>query len=251
MATLRDRKAGNRFSYDDALNPDFRDSMWADFPFEAVMHDPTLAAVYKNNFQTFDANDWTITETGAGGTVAGTTDEIGGGILITTDTADDDSEEMQLGTAGQENILLIPGRPFWMETALKLSDATNSDLLFGACITDTALIDGLTDGVYFLKSDLATAITFHSEKDSNDTTGNTGVDLVDGNWVRLGIKMPSAGTSIQYWVNGVHVQTASTLANIPENEYLRASLAVQNGNAAAMTLKFGFLWIAQYLGNLY
>ena len=54
---------------------------------------------YFNDFMTYTATDWTITSTDGGGDsgeVIQATSSAGGALLITTNDADNDSEELQL-----------------------------------------------------------------------------------------------------------------------------------------------------------
>lgn len=242
MRTEIGKSNGNLFARD-ADHPPANGSMWDDCPLLAYLQDPSIGHLYMNHFHSYNAADWTTTTTedGAGDATEAITDEAGGVLLITNDAGDDDSDEFQLkGEAYQ----LLPGKPFWLEGKWKVSDSVESDFLFGACITDTELIDGMTDGVYFLKSDASTALTYHCEKDSTDTSANTGLAMADATWIRPGIKFDGEG-HVEYWVNGVKIATSAT--NIPDDELLRLSFAIQNGEAVAKTLSGCYIKAFQIL----
>ena len=57
--------------------------------------------------------------------------------------------------------------------------------LLGLIITDTTIIDGTTDGIYFRKADGATSIELVIEKDSTETTVSCG-DAADDTFMTLG-----------------------------------------------------------------
>lgn len=240
------RQAGNLGYGLDDYAPKPKDGMWADCPLLAIAQDPALAHVYFNHFHDYNAADWTITTTEGGGGAAteAITDELGGVLLVTNDNLDDDSDEFQkVGEA----FSLVPGKPLWIEGGWKVSDATQSDFLFGLCMTDTTLIDGLQDGIWFQKDDGDANVDYHCDKDNTDSTGDTGVDMATATWMRLGMKVPADAKTVEYWLNGV--QVASATANIPDDELLRISFAIQNGEAVAKTLSGDYIKAVQMLGR--
>jgi hypothetical protein len=241
MGTEIGKSKGNLFARESAFLP-VNGSMWDNCPKLAILQDPSVGYRYFNHFFTYAAGDWTITttETGGGSATEAITDDKGGVLLITNDDQDNESNEFQMKVC--EAFQLLPGKPCWIEGRFKVNDATQSDFLFGLCITDTTLIDGMSDGVYFLKTDEAVDITYHCEKDSGDTTGDTGVDLADATYVRLGIYYDGAGT-VEYWVNGVLRKSSTT--TIPDDELLAISFAIQNGEGAAKTLSVDYIEAVQ------
>lgn len=242
------RKNGNLGYGDDALAPDVKDGMWADCPRLAILQDPSLAHVYSNHFHDYTAADWTITtvEDGGGDATEALTDVLGGALLITNDAGDNDEDEFQ--KVG-ENFQLVAGKPLWIEFGFQTSDGLQSDLLAGLCITDTTLIAGMSDGIFFQKDDGDRDIDYHAIKDSSETgsTGDTGVDLANATDIRLGMKLLADGASVEYWVNGLRRATAR--ANIPDDELLRISLALMNGEAVAKTLTWDYVEAVQMLGR--
>lgn len=249
MADTQTRRRSGVLSYgDSAFSPKFGASMWDDCPRLAIAQDPSVAFTHFDHFHSYAAADWTITttEAGAGDATEAITDEQGGVLLITNDAADNDSDELQ--RVG-ETFTLVPGKPAWVEAAFKINDVTQSDFLFGLCITDTTLIDGMTDGVFFQCDDGDAVLDWHVIKDSTETSSNgaTPVTLADGEWFRTGIKLLVDG-SIEMWVNGVKVQSYSG-ANIPNDELLRFSMAIQNGEAVAKTLSADYMDGVQMLAR--
>lgn len=200
---------------------------------------------YENNFlaeQDYAAADWIITTTEAGSgdaTEALASDEIGGALLITNDDADNDSDELQ---ATQENWGLQAGKKMWYETRIKVSDATQSDLFLGLAITDTTIIDGTTDSIGFRKDDGDANIDVVSEKDSTETLTDSGKDLVDDTYVKLGMYWDGVST-VEFYVDRNKV--ASHTTNNPDDENLTITMAIQNGEAVAKTMTVDYIYITQ------
>lgn len=117
---------------------------------------------------------------------------------------------------------------------LQVNDATQSDLLVGLCITDTTLLGGMTDGIYFECLDGSTDINFVLEKDSTETTSAAAVGtLADATDVVLEFFFD--GTYVDCFVDGVE-QTRLAVTNLPDNEQLTPSVHWLTGEAAAQTL---------------
>lgn len=201
--------------------------------------------IYKNDFkvaQDYAAADWVITTTEAGGgdaTEALAADEIGGALLITNDAADNDSDELQ---QTEEIWGLQAGKKMWYETRIKVSDATQSDLFLGLAITDTTIIDGTTDSVGFRKDDGDANIDVVSEKNSTETLTDSGKDLVDDTYVKLGMYWDGVST-VEFYVDRNKV--ASHTTNNPDDENLTITMAIQNGEAVAKTMTVDYIYVCQ------
>lgn len=175
---------------------------------------------------------WTVTlvEGGAGETTVATQDGSGGELLITTDAADNDGANLQVI---KESFELTSGQSaVYFGIRLKSGEATQSDFLAGLCITDTDLLGGLTDGVYFRKVDASTSVSAVTEKDSTETE-ETGVLTFAADTYYL-LEFYFDGSSVRFYVDGVLVATHTT--NIPDDELLTPSLHFLTGNAAAETM---------------
>lgn len=235
------RSSGNLYMQDDDIgivNP-----MWANCPLLQIVQDPGIAHVHFDDFHRYVAGDWVIATTETGAATEALADEAGGVLLITNGTADDDSDELQFGTvADMGAILLAPSKPMWFEARLKVSDAILTDMIIGIMeTTATPIGSGVVDGVYFLKDDGDANIDFHCEKNSNDTTADTGVDIVAANYNRYGIYFDGAG-EVEFWIDGVLVGTSTT--NVPDDELMRFVFGLQNGEAAAKTMSLDYVkWV--------
>jgi hypothetical protein len=210
--------------------------MWDDYPIGR----PGRFAVHYDDFFTFTVSDWTITTTegGSGDATEALTDETNGVLLITNDDADNDSDELQhVGEA----FLPAAGKRIYFEALVKVSDVDDTDLFVGLAQTDTTLIDGATNAVFFRSDDGDAALDGVARASSTETATTGMVNYVDATYVKLGFKI--VGTSyVEYWVDDVQRGTVKT--NIPTTE-LRVSFGIQNGSGTADTLSIDYFIAAQ------
>ena len=177
-----------------------------------------------------------FTNTLVGASTFAHTDVLGGGVLLTAEGADDDGVKLQLGDelgGVGENVYFAAEYPTYFGVTLQLSDATQSDFLAGFCITDTACIDAVTDGIYFRKVDATTAVYFVLEQDSLETVNAvaTAADATD-----LTLEFFYWGSNIYAYANGVLMATvADTDANFCNDELLRLTFEFLTGEIAANT----------------
>ena len=112
--------------------------------------DPSKNHVYFNDFDTYLAGEWVVTETGVATQALANVD--GGVLLITNAAADDDAS---FSNKVGESFLPAADKNLWFKCKFQVSDATQSDVVIGLQITDTTPL-AVTDGIYFLKADGAT-----------------------------------------------------------------------------------------------
>jgi len=205
--------------------------------------DPTRLHTYFNDFDTYVAADWTVTETQAGATQA-LTDADGGVLLLTNSAADDDL--VALNKVG-ESFLMESGKKAFFKARFKVSDATQSDFVVGLQITDTTPLD-VTDGIFFQKDDGDTNLDFHVEKDNSATSASAIATVADDTYI-----------TVAFYYNGVDevlyaASTSSTnptvlgslaTTNLPDDEELTISIALQNGEASAKTMSVDYVYAAK------
>ena len=97
-----------------------------------VAPDPTAVHAFFNDFNTYAAGDWTITNVGSG-TLALTAGD-GGLLLVTNGAADDDHVYAQVVAPG---FTFEANKACWFKARFKVSDATQSDVLIGMYLLDT------------------------------------------------------------------------------------------------------------------
>lgn len=191
---------------------------------------------------TGDPTEFTITvvEVGAGDSTAALDTSAGGKLIITTAANEDDGLNMQLKG---EAFKLESAKPCYFGIKLQVSDATQSDLLVGLCITDTTLLGGMTDGVYFECLDGSTDINFVLEKNSTETTSASAVGTL-ANATDVTLEFLWDGTYVNCYVDGVE-QTRLAITNLPDDEVLTPSIHFLAGEAAAKTCSVEWLRVIQ------
>jgi len=202
--------------------------------------DPSKLHTYWEDFDYYNAANWTVTETQAGATQA-LTDADGGVLLLTNTAADNDLNALQ--KVG-ESFLMTAGKRAWFKARFKVSDATQSDVVIGLQITDTTPLD-VTDGIYFLKDDGSTTITAICRK--NASTGSTSLSagtLVSDTYITLGWYYDGK-SSVAVFVDDVQVGTLDGSSTYLPDTELTVSFGIQNGEAVAKTMSVDFILAAQ------
>jgi hypothetical protein len=193
---------------------------------------------YFEDFDYYTAGDWTVTETDAGATQA-LTDGDGGLLLITNTAADNDLVSLQ---KKGESFRFATGKALFFEARFKVSDATQSDVVIGLQITDTTPLD-VTDGVFFIKADGAATVDFLVEKNNTATTASAIATMANDTFIRLGFYYDGA-SAVQYFVNGTYTGSSVT-TNLPDDEDMTVTIAIQNGEAAAKTMTVDYVYVAK------
>lgn len=164
------------------------------------------------------------------------TDIAGGAVLITCDSAENDGVSLQLGDelgGAGESVSFASDYPCYFEVTFQGDDVDQTDFLFGVCITDTALLGGMTDGIYFRSVDGSAVLNFVIEKDSVEST-TAAATLTDATDVTCSFYFD--GANIIAAVDDTQVASiARTDASFPNDELLRLSVEVLTGEAVANT----------------
>ena len=193
---------------------------------------------YFEDFDYYAAADWTVTETDAGATQA-LTDGDGGLLLITNTAADNDLVSLQ---KKGESFRFESGKALFFEARFKVSDATQSDVVIGLQITDTTPLD-VSDGVFFIKADGAATVNFLVEKNNTATTASSIATMANDTYIRLGFYYDGS-SAVQYFVNGTYTGSSVT-TNLPDDEDMTVTIAIQNGEAAAKTMTVDYIYVAK------
>lgn len=205
------------------------------------MPDPTKFHTFFNDFDTFAAGDWTITEIGAGGTSALVAGD-GGLLVITTDVLDNDAIQIQNTVA---TFLMETGKQCFFKARFKIEDATQSDMLIGLALTDTTVFDA-TDGIFFQKDDGDDNIDFYVKKDS--TTGqNVALDIgtmVDDTFIVLGFHYDGKST-VGAYINDVLVDKLDASSTYLPDAVLAVTAAYRAGEAGAIDMTIDYLFAAK------
>lgn len=208
---------------------------------DMVQPDPTLFHEYWNDFDTYAAGDWTVTETQAGATQALTAGD-GGLLLLTNSAADDDLVALQKNPAA---FTFTAGKKTFFRCRFKVSDATQSDVVIGLQIVDATPLD-VSDGIYFLKADGSTSFSFICRK--NATTGSTSASnvatLADDTFIELGFYYDGE-SKVAYEVNGSVIGSLDASSAYLPDTTCTVSFALQNGEAVAKTMTVDYIYAAK------
>ena len=185
---------------------------------------------------TGDPLGFTTTTVDGGSDGAGFVSLVDNKLVISTDNADNDGASVQLKG---EAFDFASGNLVYFGIKMQASEATQSDFLVGLCITDTALLGGMTHGVYFTKVDASTDINFVLEKSSTATTSASAVGtFADATDIILEFLFD--GTNVDAYVDGV-LQTRLATTNLPNDEQLTVSVEFLTGAASVETLSIAWL----------
>jgi hypothetical protein len=179
------------------------------------------------------------TSTAVGNTTAELTSGMGSQLLITTGAIENDGLSLQL--AG-ESFNVYVGHPCYFGCQFSISSATQSDFLIGLCITDTDLLGGMTDGVYFRKVDGSANMTFVLGKDSVETESATLATITAD--MPIMVEFYFDGLNIDAYVNG-SLATRLAQTTSPNDEDLTPSIEFLTGSAAAITMSVDWIRVIQ------
>ena len=174
---------------------------------------------------------WTATlvEAGAGESTVTVDKTSGGHLVLTTDANDNDGVNIQLD--GQAFECTTGQAMTYFGIKFAVSDAEQTDFLVGLCGTDTTLLAGLEEGIYFESLDGSAAISFVSEKVHVEQQSDTLGTLVDATDIVLEFYWD--GTTAIALIDGVVVATHAT--TIPSLT-LTPSIHFLNGAVGAETM---------------
>ena len=165
----------------------------------------------------------------SGATVAIVADTIGGELAITsTATTDNDGGSVQ----GNEIFAVATGKDMFFQTRIKNSDVDQSDICVGFTLNFATNPENMltaTDRIVFQVDDGDASILCKTEKDGTETSTDSGIDMVDDAYVKLGISCSGTGT-VEFFVNDKLVATHST--NIPDDENLAIAAMSLSGSAS-------------------
>ena len=209
-------------------------------------------AKYVTTFASLPADDATTDPTEFVNTVvevAGTssavmTDLAGGALLVSCAGNEDDGYSMQLGNANSgEWLSLAAEYPTYFGIEFATNDADQTEVFFGAAVTDATLLAGVTDGIYFRTTDESAVLNFVLEHDSVETVTAVAT-LTDGTYVTA--EFFYWGSNVYVYINGALVTTiADSDANFPDDELLRLSMEVLSGEATANTCTIKWVRLIQ------
>jgi len=201
---------------------------------------------YITDFTSFPVDDTTgdpteytttVVEAGSGNTTIASTDASGGQVLITTAANENDGGSYQLLSESFKT----DGNELYFGTSIATNEATQSDVLIGLSVTDTAMLGGLANGIYFECLDGATGISAVTESGSSETQSDSLGTLADDTFIQL--EFYYNGSNVEFFINGSSVATHT--ATIPSTE-MRVSFEYLTGAASAKTMTLDWIRCIQF-----
>jgi hypothetical protein len=210
-------------------------------------------AKYVTSFTSLPADDsttdptefvMTVVEAGAGTSTAVIGDVAGGALTITCAAGENDGVSLQLGNPNSgEWASFAAEYPTYFGIRFQGNDVDQTDFFFGLAVTDTTLLGGVTDGMYFRSVDGSSVLNFVLEKDSAESATAVGT-LTDATDVTA--EFFYSGSNVYVYVDGTLQATiADSDANFPNDELLRLSMEVLTGEAVANTCQVSWVRLIQ------
>ena len=183
----------------------------------------------------------TVTEVGTGTTTVVNSATAGEAMLITTAANEYDGTNLQLKG---EAFKIEAAKPMYFGCKIKVSDATETDLLVCLAETDTALLNtatshgtdyGTTDLIGFLKLDGTTTVSTQTVLDGT-VTGSADYSTALG-LVFVTLEMFWDGTTLSYYIDGNKITCVS--ASLPDGD-LTPTINFRAGSAGAKTCEIAW-----------
>jgi len=213
--------------------------------FDTNLARASMVGGHFDSFHRLAIDQWTKTEVGTN-TESIVVDAAHGLRLITGATEDNGPSLQLLG----ETIQLNDNVPVIMGGRFKINDVTQSDIILGLAITDTAL-QTVTDGVYFRSVDATTDLDFVIEKDSAETVLVQSSVLVDDTFVDFAFVYDgnTTGSTITPYINGAPL-AVQVDTNRPDDEEVTLSIEILTGEAVAQTMIVPFMDAYEIRGDI-
>lgn len=191
--------------------------------------------------------EFTYTVVGdAGDNTFAITDVAGGAALFTTDSDNNDGIKLQLGdenSGAGENVDFSGDYPTYFGTCFKLNDVDATDVLVGFCVTDTACLDAVSDGMYFRSIDGTDDLDFVLEKDNDESTTSV-ADITDDTYITL--EAFYFDHEVKVYADNTLISTISDSdTNFPDDELLRLTIELLTGDDSANTMTMKWLRFIQ------
>tara|TARA_R100000808_G_C2149145_1_gene157522 strand:- start:2921 stop:3622 length:702 start_codon:yes stop_codon:yes gene_type:complete len=165
----------------------------------------------------------------SGATVAIVADTVGGELGITSaGTTDNDGGSIQ----GNEIFAVAADKNMFFQTRIKNNDVDQTDICVGFTVNFATNPENMltaTDRIVFQVDDGDASILCKTEKDGTETSTDSGIDMVDDTYIKLGIACSGTG-KVEFFINDRLVATHST--NIPDDENLAIAAMSLSGSAS-------------------
>lgn len=187
-----------------------------------------------------DDDDWTVVkDTNATANVGA---DVVGGVLDLTSQATTDND----GASVQGNEIFLPaaGKSVWFETRLQCNDADQTDICVGLTVnfaTNPEAMLTATDRIVFQVDDGNASILCKTEASGTETSTDSGIDLVDNEYVTLGFLVSGTGL-VEFYIN--HRLVARHTTNIPATELAVAAMSLSGSATGTRRTRIDYLFAA-------
>lgn len=201
--------------------------------FDNFPNAPTRSGYFVDFNTDEDANQFVSTTAASGTFSVLDTLQHGFGRISGAATTDNSGSELQYDAA---NVALATSKHTRFTARLKVSDATQSDLVVGLAVLDTSLFASApSSAIWFRKDDDDAYLDAVIRSGSSEVASSTGVyTLADDTTVTLSIDVAMTSTSnkgtVTFYVNGTSVATI-TNSSLPSS-IMAGTVAFISGNAS-------------------
>ena len=205
-------------------------------------NDPTKYHVYFEDFDYYNAANWTVTETQAGATQALSNGD-GGLMLLTNSAADNDVNQIQ--KVGQ-SFTFTAGKKLFFRSIFQVNDATQSDAVVGIQVanTDASDLTAVTDGLFFYKADGATSLSVYLRKAVASSTTAVVTTMADATNITVEAFYDGVDR-LYYGYNGTIVGYLDASSTYLPDTSLAPVIEIKNGEAVAKTLTADYIFVAK------
>jgi len=208
-----------------------------DFFGDFILPDETTAHIYFEDFDYYNADDWTVTEVG---TATQTLDDADGGRLLiaNSSTINDDSSSQKVGNSFRFEV----GKKLWFDCIFQVNETTLSSWVIGLVETNTSPLQA-DNGVHFQSNGGTNELHIHVESGGVQLSTDNFATAEDATDIRLSYFYDGAD-AINVFVNGSLVFVASADL-IPINTDVTPTYFIHNSENASKTMSLDYVFVAK------
>lgn len=208
---------------------------------------PDLYTLFFDDFLTYTAGNWVVTETDAGATQAIVAAGEGGQLAITNTATDADNVSLQWGPGGSTvatQFTWDSAKDMVVAARFKSAAVVDQAIVIGLAIADTSPAASLpANGIFFYKADGAATLVASVRKAGASTSVSLG-SMVADTFVDVVLFYTAADGTWRAYLNGTMIGALST-ASISPTAALAPTMALLNGDAVANVLTVDRLIVAK------
>lgn len=220
-----------------------QDGTWGNF----LQPQPGLYTLFFDDFLTYTATNWVVTETDSGATQAVAAAGEGGQLVITNTAGGTDNVSLQWGPGGTTvatQFTWEPTKDMVVSARFKSAAVIDQAIVVGVAIADTSPGASLPlNGIFFYKADTAAALVAVVRKAGVSTTVALG-DMVADTFVDVTMFYTAADSTWRVFSGQTLIGSIST-ASISPIVALAPTMGLLNGDTVANVLTVDRLIVAK------